>query len=284
MSEHITHTPVVKRLERSSSRRILAGVAAGLGDYFDLNPAFFRIGFVVLTLLGGAGVLVYLAAVLVMPEQGKERSIAEQVLAERRDRPWPLVGLGLAGVALIVLISRATVWPAAGAGWLLVLAAGLAVVWASRREHRARRLARVLAGLALTAVVAAIVAVAVAFAWFGVSLGDGIGDRVSVPASAAAVKPSYRLGIGDLRLDLSNVGADQPERHVRASVGIGHLQVIVPAGVPVAVTARAKVGDVNVFHRHADGRNVRLHAGAGAPLVVDARVGAGQIDVVRAAG
>ena len=80
MSEHITHTPTVRRLERSSDR-ILAGVAGGLGKYFELNPNFFRIGFVVLTLLGGAGILVYLAALLVMPAEGKERSLAEQVLA-----------------------------------------------------------------------------------------------------------------------------------------------------------------------------------------------------------
>ncbi len=101
MSEHITHTPQIKRLERSSSDRMVAGVSGGLGRYFDLSPAVFRLGFVNLTLLGGAGVLVYLAALLVVPAEGTEQSIAAQVLAERRDRPWPLVGLGLASVALV---------------------------------------------------------------------------------------------------------------------------------------------------------------------------------------
>ena len=67
MSEHTLHTPMVKRLERSSSDRMIAGVSGGLGRYFDLNPGVFRLGFVVLTVLGGAGILVYLAAVLVMP-------------------------------------------------------------------------------------------------------------------------------------------------------------------------------------------------------------------------
>src|SRR5215471_7574638 len=102
MSEHTTHTESIKRLERSSDR-LLAGVAGGLGRYFDLNPTFFRVGFVVLTLLGGAGVLVYLAAVLVIPEEGKEDSIAAEVLRQRRERPWPVVGFGLAAVALLVL-------------------------------------------------------------------------------------------------------------------------------------------------------------------------------------
>jgi len=52
MREHITHQPQIKRLARSSSGRMVAGVASGLGRYFELNPAVFRLGFVVLTLLG----------------------------------------------------------------------------------------------------------------------------------------------------------------------------------------------------------------------------------------
>ena len=138
MSEHITHPQSSKRLERSSSSRVIAGVSGGLGRYFDLNPTFFRVGFVVLTLLGGAGILIYLAAVLVLPDEGKEQSIAEEVLAGRRERPWPLVGLGLAGVALAVLLSQATMWQAAGFGWVLVLLAGLAILWSSRRDGRSR--------------------------------------------------------------------------------------------------------------------------------------------------
>ena len=92
MSEHITHTPTVKRLERSADDKWLAGVCGGLGRYFDLNPAVFRLGLVVLTLLGGAGVLIYLAAVLVHPRRGQEQSIAAEILAGRRDHPWQLVG------------------------------------------------------------------------------------------------------------------------------------------------------------------------------------------------
>src|SRR5437588_12506445 len=93
MTENITDNHAVRRLERSSSDRMLAGVCSGLGRYFDLNPTVFRVGFVGLTLLGGAGVLVYLAAVLVMPGEGRERSVAGQVLAERQERPWPSIGL-----------------------------------------------------------------------------------------------------------------------------------------------------------------------------------------------
>src|SRR3954465_838941 len=110
MTETSTHTlgnGATKRLERSRSDRKLAGVCGGLARYFDIHPAFYRVGFVVLTLLGGAGILIYLAAALVIPDEGQDASIASAALRERRDRPWPLVGLALLGVAGAVLLSRA---------------------------------------------------------------------------------------------------------------------------------------------------------------------------------
>src|SRR5437667_11817696 len=125
MSEH-THTienGAAKRLERSRSDRMVAGVCGGLARYFDIHPVFHRVGFVVLTLLGGAGILIYLAAALVMPDEGKEDSFAARVLRERSDRPWPLVGLALVAIAGAALLSRATLWHA-GVSWLFLLLAG----------------------------------------------------------------------------------------------------------------------------------------------------------------
>ena len=57
MSEHTTQIPEIRRLQRSRSDRMLAGVSGGLARYFEIHPAVFRVGFVVLTLLGGAGIL-----------------------------------------------------------------------------------------------------------------------------------------------------------------------------------------------------------------------------------
>src|SRR5690349_22153551 len=111
MDETTVERPAVKRLERSRSDRMLAGVCGGLARYFDIHPAFYRVGFVVLTLVGGAGILVYAAAALVIPDEGKEESVAAAVLRERRDRPWPLIGLAIVGVAGAVLLSRASLWP-----------------------------------------------------------------------------------------------------------------------------------------------------------------------------
>src|SRR3954453_13165899 len=135
MSEYTTPIPMVKRLERSSDAKLLAGVAGGLGRYFDISPAVFRLGFVVLTLLGGAGILVYLAAVLVIPKEDEERSIAEDVLANRRDHPWRLIALGLVAVAILSLLARADTWPTAGAAWALIVIGGIVLLWTTVRRR-----------------------------------------------------------------------------------------------------------------------------------------------------
>ncbi len=126
-----------------------------------------------------------------------------------------------------------------------------------------------------------VTAIVVAFAWFDVSFSDGIGDHAYQPATAAAVLPAYEVGIGKLGIDLSHVSPDTPVR-VRAKVGIGELKVVVPATASVTVNAHAKVGDVYVLRRHDNGRNADLHTGTGGGIVIDATVGAGRIDVVRA--
>ena len=282
MNENITDSPTVRRLERSSSDRMLAGVCGGLGRYFELNPTVFRVGFVVLTLLGGAGVLVYLAAALVMPGEGRDRSLAEQVLAERKERPWPLIGLAIVGVALIVLLSRAALRPAAGDGWIFVLVVGLVVLWVSRSARWGGRLLRLFLALVVAALAAFATAVVLAFSWFNVSLNDGVGDHVYAPASVAAIAPSYHLGVGSLRIDLSALRPPAKALQVKAKVGVGELRIVVPAGARVQVSARAKLGDVHVLRLEDSGRNAIITTGSRGRYVIDARVGLGRIDVVRA--
>src|SRR3954465_2217285 len=110
MSEHTLNPPSIKRLERSGTDKVLAGVSGGLGRYFDLTPAVFRLGFVVLTVLGGAGILVYIAAALVMPKEGEEFSIAEDILRKRRDHPARVVALGLIAVVILSALVREDSW------------------------------------------------------------------------------------------------------------------------------------------------------------------------------
>jgi phage shock protein C len=57
-----------KRLCRSRSNRTLAGVCAGTAEYYGWDPTLVRVAWIVLTLLGGSGILLYLIMWLVMPE------------------------------------------------------------------------------------------------------------------------------------------------------------------------------------------------------------------------
>lgn len=67
-SEQVAGSPAAARLYRSREQKIVAGVCGGLGEYFAIDPVWFRIGFVVLTFGGGSGILVYLLMWLIVPE------------------------------------------------------------------------------------------------------------------------------------------------------------------------------------------------------------------------
>lgn len=62
----------MKRLYRLREDRILAGVCSGLGDYFNIDPVIFRLGFVLITLGWGSGILLYLIMWLIIPLKPRE--------------------------------------------------------------------------------------------------------------------------------------------------------------------------------------------------------------------
>ena len=68
-------------LRRSVHDRMLTGTASGIARYLGVDPTLVRIGFVVLTFMGGAGVPLYLAALLLIPEEGSDESIASSVIS-----------------------------------------------------------------------------------------------------------------------------------------------------------------------------------------------------------
>ncbi len=82
MNEPSSHG--TKRLYRLRDGRVVAGVCAGLAAYFRVDPTLVRLAFALLTVFGGAGVLLYLCAWVVMPEEGEGASIAETLVNKRR--------------------------------------------------------------------------------------------------------------------------------------------------------------------------------------------------------
>src|SRR5829696_2356595 len=119
--------PAPKRLTRSRGDRVVGGVCGGLGRYFNVDPLLFRIGAVALVFLGGAGILLYLAALLLVPNEDQAAPIAPG--AQGRNR-----ALVVAAVVVLLIVA----WPFllfggalfAGIGIPLALLVGAGVlVW-----------------------------------------------------------------------------------------------------------------------------------------------------------
>jgi phage shock protein PspC (stress-responsive transcriptional regulator) len=309
MSEHTTDTteiPEIRRLERSRSDRMIAGVSGGLARYFEIHPAVFRVGFVVLTLLGGAGILIYLAAWLVIPDEDEGDSVATAALRNRRDRPWPLIGLGLLAVAAAILLSRATLWPDGDAWWLFLLA-GVAILLitrqpkaepgadgttapmdatelAARDSHRVRRFFRWVGIVVASFVALLAIAIGIFVAVFDVHPGRGIGDENYIVTTPLALQNEYRVGIGTLDLDLSRMRFPLGVTHLETSVDVGDLHVILPTGVALRGTGEAHAGTVNMLGREDDGWDADVNLFGNGPRTLDlvAHVGAGSVRVERA--
>ncbi len=76
-----------KRLVRTRDGRIVAGVCSGIGEYFGVDANLVRVIVAVLTIFtGGFGALAYLAAWVVVPEEGEKSSIAENLVNKNRNR------------------------------------------------------------------------------------------------------------------------------------------------------------------------------------------------------
>jgi phage shock protein PspC (stress-responsive transcriptional regulator) len=73
-------------LRRPFQDRMLAGVSAGLARYFGVDVTIVRIAFVVLTIVGGAGIPLYLAGLLLIPDEGSDQSIAGSVIESLQNR------------------------------------------------------------------------------------------------------------------------------------------------------------------------------------------------------
>jgi phage shock protein PspC (stress-responsive transcriptional regulator) len=67
-------------LRRPAEGRMLAGVAAGVARSLGLDPVIVRIAFLVLALAGGAGVPLYLAGWLLIPDEQSGESLAAQLI------------------------------------------------------------------------------------------------------------------------------------------------------------------------------------------------------------
>lgn len=58
-----------KRLYKSSTDKKVCGVCGGIANYFDVDPTVIRLIWVIFTLVGGSGLIVYIIAAIIMPDE-----------------------------------------------------------------------------------------------------------------------------------------------------------------------------------------------------------------------
>ncbi|MFI0357684.1 PspC domain-containing protein [Actinomadura sp. 9N407] len=114
MADEQKTTPA--RLAREPEGRILAGVCTGLSRYTGIDPVVYRVGFAILVLAGGQGILLYVAAVLVMPSGPGQEAVAERLFRRRFDATGTLSIIAALLCAAVVLSLLGTGLFGAGAG------------------------------------------------------------------------------------------------------------------------------------------------------------------------
>jgi phage shock protein PspC (stress-responsive transcriptional regulator) len=252
------HRERPRRLLRSRSDRMVAGVAGGLGRYFGVDPVIFRIAFGVSVFFGGLGIVAYLALAIFVPTGDGDQ--VDQAPYERSR--W----LGVAAGVALVLIVIPTIgfgffwggdwgWGPWGLLWLALPVAIALGAYAVVRDRRARgqlmSVGGVIAAIFLVAATVVGFAILAAVGAFATATGHGVliaitvtviggllilagfagGARwLIVPAAAlatgvgvaSAADLSFSGGIGQRHYTPTTVAAIPADGY---KLGIGELQV-----------------------------------------------------------
>lgn len=114
-----------KRLERDLRNKVLGGVCSGLGNYFDMDPTFWRVLFFILFLFGCFGLLIYVILWIAMPSAvydpnmhaAASQAVTPDSERKKRNSSWA-AGLTMIGIGVISLLARyipqinwRTAWP-----------------------------------------------------------------------------------------------------------------------------------------------------------------------------
>ena len=125
-----------RTLRRSSTDKVIAGVAGGIGAYFGIDSVIVRIAFIVLTFLGGAGPFLYLIGWLALPTEDSPSVIAKALGGGTPNRFRSLLAVALIGLGLLITANLSgslfglfvDVWSIAPYLALILIAAGVALV------------------------------------------------------------------------------------------------------------------------------------------------------------
>ena len=120
---------------------MIAGIAGGLGTYLGVDPVLVRLAIVALTLAGGAGILAYLIAWLIIPEEPHPGAAVEVAAASPETAGSPrgigarvVVGVILIGIGALLLVQWALPWADDVAWPLALIGTGLGLlIYGARR-------------------------------------------------------------------------------------------------------------------------------------------------------
>ena len=207
---------------------------------------------------------------------------AEPAAPRGRSRGLVLLGLLLAGVGVVWLLSSTGVLDVSPVVWLgsLLVLIGAVLVVVPRGGHVGVLIALGIV-LSLTGAAASTIDTGL--------LSGGVGDRTERPQSIEDLH-HYKLGVGSLQIDLTSF-ADQLEPvPVEATIGVGEIVVTVPADAVLDVTSHMSVGEIVIRGQQRNGVDVDFDArfrgamGLGPVIVLDLKGGMGSIRVENADG
>jgi phage shock protein C len=95
-----------KRLFKSRTNKIIAGVCGGLAEYFDVDPVIMRVLFVLLAFFGGSGLILYIACAIIMPKRMIDVAGLEAPVESRSTNARKLFGIALIVGGSIILFSN----------------------------------------------------------------------------------------------------------------------------------------------------------------------------------
>jgi phage shock protein PspC (stress-responsive transcriptional regulator) len=257
-----------RRWVRSSSDRMIAGVAGGVGRRLEIDSLAIRITFVILTFAGGLGIVLYLAGLIFMPSDDPDESPLQWGLART-------VGAGLLVVAGLAILLPGWAW---GPGIPLLAVAGVVVYLLLRvlRERDTPSAGRVAVKIAIAIALLALAAGGFVAAAAGTALGGGIAVAGLVIACgigmiAGAFRGGARwLALPALVLALPLGAVAATDLDVRGTWGDRLF-------VPSTVTEVADGYDMGVGQLRVDLRNVDLPPGR---TTLPVSIGAGEIQVI----
>jgi phage shock protein C len=123
-----------KRIYRSRTNSMIAGICGGLGEYLGVDPTIIRVVAVLLIFAKGIGLLAYLVGWVIIP--WRPETEAEVVTPQRSERSQLLPGLALIVVGLIFLLSNLIPWFDLSYLWpVILIVLGVALLLKAQRRE-----------------------------------------------------------------------------------------------------------------------------------------------------